>query len=245
MPEANRAPLPSSLELAWHPSRVRRPGRRPGLALSQIIATAIEIADHGGISAVSLAKVAERLDCATTSLYRHVRSKDDLVVLMRDVAGAPPAGMPAPDPGRWRASLADIAWHIFAAYRRHPWVLEVPQIGPPTTPNDLLWGELMLQALARTSLGPDDRLRTLTLISGYVREQARLAVDPVISTQQPTDGGGHEYFQLLRSVMTPDRYPMFCRLISDDAVDSSFGYTDEDFRFGLDRILAGLAELDR
>ncbi len=244
MAEANRTPLPPSVVLAWRTSRERRPGRQPGLTLSRIVAAAIAIADLGGIGAVSLAKVAEHLGCATTSLYRHVRSKDDLVVLMRDAAGAPPDDMPAPDPEQWRAALASIAWHAFEACRRHPWVLEVPQIGPPTTPNELMWGELMLQALARTDLSPDDQLRTLTLINGYVREQARLAVDPVIAAQRPTEGDGPEYFQLLRTVMTPDRYPMFCRLISSADIGRSISYTDEDFQFGLDRIIAGLAELD-
>lgn len=83
------------------------------------------------------------------------------------------------------------------------------------------------------------------MISGYVREQARLAVDPVISAQGPLDGEVHEYFQLLRTVMTPDRHPMFCRLIGDAAIGRSIGYADEDFQFGLDRIFAGLADLDR
>jgi AcrR family transcriptional regulator len=243
MAEPNRTPLPSSVVLAWRSSRERRPGRRPGLTLEKIVDAGIAIAARGGIGAVSLAKVAESLGCATTSLYRHVRSKDDLVVLMRDAAAAPPADLAGPDPDHWRSALADIAWQIFDVYRRHPWVLEVPPIGPPTTPNELMWGELMLQALSRTRLGPGDQLRTVTLINGYVREQARLAADPVISAQGPA-AGEHEYFQLLRAVMTPDRYPMFCRLFSSDAIGRSISYTDEDFRFGLDRILVGLAELD-
>jgi hypothetical protein len=43
--------------------------------------------------------------------------------------------------------------------------------------------------------------------------------------------------------MTPDRYPMFCRVFADDDITASISYTREDFQFGLDRILAGLAEL--
>ncbi|MDF5753289.1 hypothetical protein [Spongiactinospora sp. TRM90649] len=43
--------------------------------------------------------------------------------------------------------------------------------------------------------------------------------------------------------MTVDRYPAFCRLLTDEAVTADIGYTAEDFRFGLDRILAGLADL--
>ncbi|MEO3788873.1 TetR/AcrR family transcriptional regulator [Nonomuraea sp. B10E15] len=248
MGEHHRRPTPAGIELAWHASRARergeppRPGPRRGLSLERIVEAAINLADREGLGAVSLARVAAALGTVTTSLYRHVRSKDDLVVVMRDAAAAPPAGLPDPDPARWRESLAATAWQIYDLFRRHPWVLQVPAFGPPDTPNDLLWGERMLKALSGTRLSPHDRLRAVTLIFGYVREQARLTLDPVIS-----DGGeaaAGDYFGFLATVMTPDRYPLFCGLFADAAGAASIGYTDEDFRFGLDRILAGLAELN-
>jgi AcrR family transcriptional regulator len=252
MGEQHRARTPTGIELAWlgssdaaHPDEPgigRKPGPRPGLTLGRIVTAAIDIADREGLAAVSLAHVAAALGTATTSLYRHVRAKNDLVVVMRDAAAAPPPDLPPPDPRRWRESLAAIAWQIYDLYRRHPWVLQVPTAGPPSTPNELLWGEHMLRALSQTTLSAHDQLRAVTLISGYVREQARLTLDPVIA-----DGGDAvtgDYFGFLGSVLTPNRYPMFCRLFADQANTGTIGYTDEDFRFGLDRILAGLAELD-
>lgn len=242
MGEQHRTPTPAGIELAWraandaaHTHDGLKPGPRPALTLNRVVTAAIDIADSDGLAAVSLARVATALGAATTSLYRHVRSKDDLVVVMRDAAAAPPPDLPPPDPGRWRESLAGIAWQIYDLYRRHPWVLQVPTTGPPSTPNELSWGERMLRALSGTTLSPHDQLRAVTLISGYVREQARLTLDPVIAD------GGDDYFRFLGSVMTPDRYPMFCRLFADQANTGSIGYTAEDFQFGLDRILAGLA----
>lgn len=241
MAEAHRSRMPRGVELAWRTSRERKPGPRPGLSLDQIVDAAIAIADRDGISAVSLARVASELGCATASLYRHVRAKEDLVVLMRDAAAAPPPDLPPPDPERWLASLDGLAWQIFLLYRKHPWVLAVPSVGPPTTPNELMWGEHMLRAMSRTALTYPDQIRAVTLIAGYVREQARLALDPVISSEAAADE--LDYFQLLGKVMTPDRFPMFCRVFADETVSSSIGYADEDFQFGLDRILAGLAAL--
>ncbi|WP_203861575.1 TetR/AcrR family transcriptional regulator [Plantactinospora mayteni] len=211
--------------------------------MARIVTAAIDIADGEGLAAVSLARVAAALGTVTTSLYRHVRSKDDLVVVMRDAAAAPPPDLPPPDPRRWRESLAAIAWQIYDLYRRHPWVLEVPTSGPPSTPNELMWGEHMLRALSQTTLGAHDQLRAVTLISGYVREQARLTLDPIIADGSDTATG--DYFGFLGRVLTPNRYPMFCRLFADQANTGTIGYTDEDFQFGLDRILTGLAELDR
>lgn len=252
MGEQHRVQTPTGIELAWRgfsdaahpgaPGNGHKPGPRPGLTLGRIVTAAIDIADREGLAAVSLARVAAALGTVTTSLYRHVRSKDDLVVVMRDAAAAPPA-LPPPDPRRWRESLAAIAWQMHDLYRRHPWVLQVPTSGPPSTPNELLWGEHMLRALSQTTLNAHDQLRAVTLISGYVREQARLTLDPIIA-----DGGDavtSDYFGFLGKVLTPNRYPMFCRLFADQANTRSIGSTAEDFQFGLDRILAGLAELDR
>ncbi|GAA3648740.1 TetR/AcrR family transcriptional regulator [Nonomuraea antimicrobica] len=253
MGEQHRTRTPAGVELAWRASGdatrgraqaadERRPGPRPGLTLERIVTAAIDVADSEGLGAVSLARVASALGSATTSLYRHVRSKDDLVMVMRDAATAPPSDI-APVSGGWQESLADLAWRIYDLHRRHPWVLQVPTSGPPSMPNELLWGEHMLKALSRTALTSHDRLRAVTLIAGYVREQARLALDPIIADGAET--GADDYFRFLGRVMTPDRYPMFCRLFGDQANTGSIGYTAEDFQFGLDRILAGLTELDR
>ncbi|ADD45482.1 TetR/AcrR family transcriptional regulator [Stackebrandtia nassauensis] len=253
MGEQHRAPAPTGIELAWRssshaahpgaPSGGRRPGPRSGLTLGRIVTAAVDIADREGLAAVSLARVAAALGTATTSLYRHVRSKDDLVVVMRDAAAAPPPDLPPTDLRRWRESLADIAWRIYDLYRQHPWVLQVPTSGPPNTPNELLWGEHMLKALSQSTLTAHDQLRAVTLISGYVREQARLTLDPIIA--DGGDAAAGDYFAFLGRVLTPKRYPMFCRLFADPANTGSIEYTAADFQFGLDRILAGLAELDR
>ncbi|MGW0516345.1 TetR/AcrR family transcriptional regulator [Crossiella sp. NPDC003009] len=243
MAKADRSPMPRGVELAWSRSHGNKPGPRPGLSLKQIINAAIEIADEAGLAAVSLARVAVNLGCATTSLYRHIRSKDDLVVLMCDAAAAPPPDLPAPDPQQWQKSLCDLAWQMFDLYRAHPWSLEAPPSGPPTTPNQLLWGEHMLRAMSHTTLTYPEQLRAITLVAGYAREQARLATDPVITNDVAPPTGPQSYFQLLSTVMTPDRYPMFCRIFADDNITASISYTHEDFQFGLDRIMAGLTEL--
>jgi AcrR family transcriptional regulator len=243
MAEPGRTRMPRGVELAWRTERQTKPGPRPTLSLEQIVRAAIDVADQAGITAVSLARVATELGCATSALYRHVRSKDDLLVLMRDAAVLPPPAMPPPDPGRWRASLDRLGWEIYGRYRAHPWVLEVPSMGPSTTPNELMWGEHLLRAMSRTNLTHADRLRAVTLLTGYVREQARLVVTPPLPADNAA--GEMDYVQLLRTVMTPHRYPMFCQILASDAFSGPVGYADDDFQFGLDCVLSGLADLDR
>ena len=63
-----------------------RRGRKPSLTLADITRAAVELADAEGLAAVSMARVAERLGNSTMALYRHVKSKDELLLLMSDAA---------------------------------------------------------------------------------------------------------------------------------------------------------------
>lgn len=48
------------------------------MSLSQIVETAIDIADKEGLSAVSMNRIASSLGFTAMSLYRYISSKDDL-----------------------------------------------------------------------------------------------------------------------------------------------------------------------
>ena len=74
--------LPAGLDLLWE--RLDEPAAepKPGLSLSSIVRAAVELADAGGLDAVSMAKLAKRLGFTTMSLYRHVTSKNDVLLLM-------------------------------------------------------------------------------------------------------------------------------------------------------------------
>ena len=60
--------------------------RRTNLSLERIVSAAIAIADTEGLSALSMARLADRLGSAPMSLYRHVASKEELYDFMIDAA---------------------------------------------------------------------------------------------------------------------------------------------------------------
>lgn len=239
----NETELPRAMALAWGVPSRRQPGPKPQLSLDKVVQAAVALADRDGLAQLSLAELAKRLGCATASLYRHIDSKDDLLLLMRDFAARPGDGVTAPpDDADWRTGLASIAWAVFDRYRQHPWVLEIATTGPPTLPNELMWGELMLSTLAGTTMDDAQKLRAVTVLSGYVRKQARLAHDPVI-TGEPGAAPGPGYAETIGRVLTPDRYPQFCQVFSALIAEAPVGYDREDFQFGLDVILTGLERL--
>src|SRR5262249_43559728 len=108
-------------EILWARTERSSRGPQPTLSHAQIAAAAIRIADREGLDAVSMRRVAAELGAGTMSLYRYVRTKDELHDLMRDtVAGED--DVPAKPSGHWRADLSVLAHQMRASALRHPWL---------------------------------------------------------------------------------------------------------------------------
>src|SRR3712207_2300609 len=104
----------------FRPPRARR-GPRPALSREEITRTAIELADGEGLEAVSMRRIAAKLDAGATSLYWYVSGKDDLYELMVDeVVGE----IRVPEPsGDWQHDLRELARAIHAMLQRHRWMV--------------------------------------------------------------------------------------------------------------------------
>jgi len=84
----------------WLEHRAREARRRPrtdGLSTGRIIAAALALVDTEGLDALTVRRLADDLATGSASLYRHVASRDELIVLLVDhVIGEvryPPAGV--------------------------------------------------------------------------------------------------------------------------------------------------------
>jgi AcrR family transcriptional regulator len=115
-------------------ARLSGQGRGPVRTLDHvaITAAAIALADEEGVDAVSMRKVAGRMDHSPMSLYRHIGSKDDLTELMYDavLGELDLTGMPS---GDWRADLARLVREIRRLHHAHPWIARFgyrPSLGP-------------------------------------------------------------------------------------------------------------------
>ena len=168
--------LPPSLALVWGLRERPRRGPKPGLTLDQIVAAAMELADAEGLAAVSMSRVAEKLGFTTMSLYRYVTGKDELLMLMLEAATAAP--IPEPGPAAdWRTGMQRFARYQRELFQRHPWATHIPLSGPPITPNQIGMMEYALGCMAGSGLDEGEKVQVLSLVSLYVRNQARLEYD--------------------------------------------------------------------
>jgi AcrR family transcriptional regulator len=248
MDDQNPTGLPASIEATWGVRTRPSKGPRPALSLERIVAAAVRVAAADGIQAVSMSRVAADLGVSTMSLYRYVGAKDELLVLMADLAYEPPPG-PVPGEG-WRKGLERWAWSELAVYRRNPWVLRIPIGGPPATPNQVAWLERGLASLAGTSLREGEKMSVILLVTGYVRNQATLEADIAAAMASGAAGARAitSYGRTLARLTDPERFPALHAAIAAGALDApewDIGKDDLDveFVFGLERVLDGIETL--
>jgi AcrR family transcriptional regulator len=101
-----------------------------------VIGAARAVVERDGIEALTMRHVASQLGCTPMAIYRHVRDKDQLLVLLLDeLAQEVPRGE-LPDAPRARLEAACVAMRDGLA--EHPWVVEVLAQGDLIAPS-ILW----------------------------------------------------------------------------------------------------------
>jgi AcrR family transcriptional regulator len=233
------AELARTMDLLWGTKPAASRGRKPGLTVERIVATAIELADAEGFDGLSMRRVADALGVGTMSLYRYVRSKAELYELMVDavIAGEQPDLVT----GGWRAGLERFARDSFAGYRQHPWLLRTSVRRGPMGPNQTAALEAILAALSGIGLRPGETMAVIELVTGYVRGAAQQILDDAALAARSglTDEEFWTQFApLLDTRLDPVRHPMLTSMWQSADVE----WVDQ-FDFGLRRVLDGVEAL--
>jgi len=239
--------LPRAVALAWgvatHPQR----GPKRELSIERIVDAAIEIADAEGLAAVSMSRVAASLGFTTMSLYRYVTSKDDLILLMQERASDVVVPDSTAEQGwSWREGVTAWVLAIRGRYREHPWLVDIPVSGAPITPNSLTIVDWFLHEVRSLPLSDGEKMSALLLFTSYARATSAQDRDiaAAAAAADPGDVTGENFFATLAEHVTPERFPDLAPLFAaggyignpaDAAAD-----VEDDFSFGLDRILDGI-----
>ncbi|MEV7613848.1 TetR/AcrR family transcriptional regulator C-terminal domain-containing protein [Streptomyces sp. NPDC089799] len=147
--------------------RAAREAEQPGLSQDAIVREAIAMLDAEGIEALSMRKLAARLNAGATSLYRHVATKDELMELAVDEVFAEVVVTPA-GPGGWRPAATAAAGSFRATALRHPWLSSVlgqaglAYLGPNLMDFSNRLGSLFIEA------GFPSPTRAIDALCGYV-----------------------------------------------------------------------------
>lgn len=229
------------VDLLWHehPAAPRsRRGPRAKHSLADVVAQAVAMADESGLDAVTVRALAESLGMPTMSVYTHVNTRDDLLVLMADSAHG---AMALPDFGRagWRTRVRLVADANLALFTAHPWLLQVRDPRAALGPGTIAKYDHELHAFDGTNLDDVQRDAALTFLLDFVGSSAASQLTPseeFESTWQESSAS------LARYIV--DDHPLARRIGQAAGERQLAPYSPaEAWRFGLDRVIAGLAEI--
>ncbi|MEU8301775.1 TetR/AcrR family transcriptional regulator C-terminal domain-containing protein [Micromonospora sp. NPDC048909] len=228
------------------PRPVGQHGRRDADAFrDRIVRTATAIGDAEGLSATTMRRIATDLDVATMALYRHVRGKDHLVMLMADAVFAE---HPLPDrpTGDWRAKLELLCRTQWAMYQRHPWLAHVVSFTRPLlTPHAIAHTEWTMRAIADQGLAPTTLIHVAATVANFVRGTAvnlEREAEAVQDTGITDDEWLHAQGQTLAATLRSGAFPILAGISARTDVDLTL---DTLFEFGLQRMLDGIEPLCR
>lgn len=213
-------------ELLWGGRQQRSRGPKPAITVAEIAGAGIRIADAEGLDAVSMQRVADELPVTKMALYRHVPGKTELVAVMSDLAFGPPPEHPAQP---WRPALKTWSLDLYAAFAKHPWLLQSTIGRRLFGPNELSWMDRGVAALTGSGLDGGQQLDSILVLTSHVRNLAQ----QTLTTGLTED----DINQALAGILATEsgRFPSLAA-----AMQTAAGGENQGLEFGLDRILDGL-----
>jgi AcrR family transcriptional regulator len=213
-------------EVWLRPAKAQR--ENPPLSRERIVDAAVALLDEEGTARLTMRRLADRLGAGSTTLYWHVKTKDDVLDLALDhVFGE----ADLPEPGAdWRGSVIALIERWRDTMLRHPWSAALfgrPMLGP----NVLTRSEFLHSTLLAAGFTEPDLTAAAYAVSNYVIGSGLM---------QGTWENGDEQ-QARRSALdhlhaNRDRYPTLADhgpFVGND--------WDRTFALGLDYLLDGIA----
>ncbi|MFI7870323.1 TetR/AcrR family transcriptional regulator [Streptomyces salinarius] len=217
--------------------RPEPPNRPIPLDRERIVAAAVALADEGGLTAVSLRKVAARLDAGPMRLYGYISTKDELFDLMVDAVYA--EILPGERAGDWREALRSLAHGTRRAALRHEWLADLLGGRPALGPNGLAVSEATLAALDGLT-DVDTVMRAVETVSAYFTGAIRREITDLRAER--ATGLSKSEWQRARGphvtrMLATGRFPALARAVHDGThVDA-----EESFATGLEWVLDAVA----
>lgn len=153
----------------WLDQAARQARRRPrtdGLTLDRIVVAALEVVDRQGLEALTVRRLAEHLGTGSASLYRHVASRDDLLVHLVDhVIGevVPPSAA-----GTSREKVVHLAGELRRVLMGHPNLVPALTASPLLGPNAMAGSEQALRHLVEAGFAPAVAVPAYLALVDYV-----------------------------------------------------------------------------
>ncbi len=211
----------------------RRRPRAGGLSTARIVEAALELLREGGVDALTVRAVADRLDTRSASLYRHIAGREELIALIADhVMG----DIRIAHTGRgWRADVETLMHEMRGVMLSQPLPASAARNTAGYGPNTLRLIDAALALFLEAGLAPRQAAYTTTGMIQLVAGSADIQRSAV--GRGPRGATRSAGFAELLHDLPPDRFAAL-RIAGGDYVAAP---ADEVFQHGVQIFLDGVA----
>jgi AcrR family transcriptional regulator len=206
--------------------------RRP-LSRERILQAALQLADEGGLDALSMRKLGQALGFEAMSLYNHVANKDDVIDGILDLVLA--EGEPPSPSGDWDAAVRESAISVHAALRRHPWAPPVVMAPGRIRPARLRYMDLLLGRLREAGFAAETTYHAYHVLDGHIFGFSLWEASHSFSDEDVAA----EMAEAFDRLIPRETYP-YLREHGEQHLSEGPHHDVSAFEYGLDLILDGL-----
>jgi AcrR family transcriptional regulator len=220
---------------APHTPRKRR--ARGSISAAEILEGAYDLASEESLEALSMPRLAQRLDVGVTSIYWYFRSKDELLDTLAERAMAEfDRRTDIPDDLPWDEYLRRYFRQQRRMFREHALLCDLIVLRASGTPEASRLSaariDRVLQVLVAAGFAPDTAMNAYAALSVFTRGSAALArIADDVAAPADVPAGPFEETPRLRVLPELER-PQLLAMTGD-----------EEFEFGLENTLRGLRAL--
>lgn len=221
--------------------------RRAPLSRQRVLDAAVELADRGGIEALTMRKLAQELGVEAMSLYHHVASKDEVLdgiteLVVAEINAAVEDLRAPTEPAAWKSVLRARILRAREVLLRHPWAAAVIESRATMSPAVLAYFDALAGVLRAGGFSVDLVHHAMHALGSRALGFSQELFD--------SDSGGDVPEGELAAMFEEmaGHYPHIAEIavlgsLHDD--DTTIGWCDDqvEFEFGLDLILDGLERL--
>lgn len=211
--------------------------KRSVLSKKQIVIKAIALADQNGIAALSMRKLAGKLNVQAMSLYYHFKTKDDLIAHMADalVAQMNMSVKESSVAADWRVIIMGRAKAAKSAFQKHPWLPFILDSQIQSGVQRLKYTNEYIGTLRNAGFPIELSLKAISLIDSYIYGFCRQLAN-LTDSGRPFEEMAEDFSSGFKSA----DYPF---LNEATALVMKNGYDENaDFLFGLNIILNGISQ---
>ncbi len=207
--------------------------RRLPLTRERVLATALLLADQGGIDGLSMRKLGQALGVEAMAVYYHLANKDEVLDGIVDLVFAeidlPVEGAP------WKAAMRQRGISMYEVLLRHRWAIGMMEARVNAGPANLRHHDAVIGNLQAAGFDSPMVAHAYSLLDGYIYGFALTKMSLPFETPEDVE-------EVTRRMMEPDpsnEYPHLAKFVNEHIMRPGYEFAEE-FEYGLDLILHAL-----